>query len=753
MNDADPGLTWIPPTLDHVPSELKALNRWVLWKVEARDGKPTKVLYDPRTLRNAASNNPQTWSGVEFAYQQFTKPIGFAGIGFVFNGDGLIGIDFDHVRDKATGEIDPVAWSEIVSLGSYTEVSPSGTGLHTLCKGTIPGGLGRKKASREIYGSGRYFTVTGRVPPKAPNKLAGNQEVINELFHRWFPAKEAPQKAPVITPSHTAGHSDDEVIRKATSASNGAKFTALMRGDISGYPSASEADAALCGILAFWTQDQTQIANIVRSSGLWDTKWDRVDYQDRTIGGACSLVGETYEWPGVRDTTDTLTRPEDLPAIPRVNLELRCTLPSGHFIGDYVEYWGTRTDAYPELHHLSAVALISIAIDRKVICPLSFATIYPNMWVFALGQSGVARKSTALSKMRYLAGAEFPEKALPGSFSPEALIEKLSECPRSYLIKDEAAGILQGINKKSYLADLRDFLSEMFECETPPPRCLRTSQRKVKTEFRIPEPYLTFAWATTPESFKEAVTPLDVKSGFLARFLYYYPRYEKDTFGVSLATSVMNTGLAVMGNRYDTIITALGNFHEIVAIPSDYCLDLYNAWYITKQKEITRRYSVEDSVFSRMSTAVFKLAMIYYVGSAEFIDDVKAHISTTRPYNAPKRPGDQQELITARFTIPDVYFEEAIRNVREYFLPVAASIVSEIDGMASGNVQKQILQFLRDEGGRATKSAILRKMRLKAKDLTDHLDTLEESESIRSDLLEGKDGKKTLFFTLQGGEL
>jgi hypothetical protein len=445
---------------------------------------------------------------------------------------------------------------------------------------------------------------------------------------------------------------------------------------------------------------------------------------------------------------DECTRPGDLPAIPRVNLELRCTLPAGHFIGDYVEYWGTRTDAYPELHHLSAVALISIAIDRKVICPLSFATIYPNMWVFALGQSGVARKSTALSKMRYLAGAEFPEKALPGSFSTESLFEKLADCPRSYLIKDEAGSFLQGINRKTYLADLRDVFAELFECETVR-RTLRTSKKKDRSDFLIADPYLTFAWATTPENFQGAATPIDVKSGFLARFLYYYPRYEKPTFGVGLATGGMTSGLATIGNRYHTIIKALDQFFEIVAVPSDYSLDLYNAWYITKQKEITRRYSVEGSVFSRMTTAVFKLAMIYYVGSAEFLDDVKVHISTTRPFNAHKRPGDQRELITARFTIPDVYFDEALRNVREYFLPVAASIVSEIDGMASGNVQKQILQFLRDEGGRATKNAILRKMRMKAKDLTDHLDTLEEGESIKVELVGEKDApKKTVYVTL-----
>jgi primase-polymerase (primpol)-like protein len=48
----------------------------------------------------------------------------------------------------------------IDKLNSYTEISPSGTGVHIYTKAKLPS-TGRRKNNIEFYNSGRYFTVTG----------------------------------------------------------------------------------------------------------------------------------------------------------------------------------------------------------------------------------------------------------------------------------------------------------------------------------------------------------------------------------------------------------------------------------------------------------------------------------------------------------------------------------------------------------------------------------------------------------------
>lgn len=70
-------------------------------------------------------------------------------------------------------------------------------------------------------------------------------------------------------------------FEKAMAARNGAKFSRLWAGDISGYPSASEADVALLAMLLYWTdKDEDRAALLFEQSGLCREKWTtRPDYR------------------------------------------------------------------------------------------------------------------------------------------------------------------------------------------------------------------------------------------------------------------------------------------------------------------------------------------------------------------------------------------------------------------------------------------------------------------------------------------
>jgi len=105
------------------------------------------------------------------------------------------------------------------------------------------------------------------------------------------------------TPISSSGSvvSDEAVIEKCRAAANAAKFSALFdRGDVHAYHGGddSRADLALLVILAFYTQDQTQLERIFSSSALGRReKWRRDDYREKTIRKALSDLGETYNWP------------------------------------------------------------------------------------------------------------------------------------------------------------------------------------------------------------------------------------------------------------------------------------------------------------------------------------------------------------------------------------------------------------------------------------------------------------------------
>jgi len=146
-------------SFDQIPEELRTHKRWLVWRLETRVGKTTKVPYqamNPKKL--ASSTNSDTWS--DFWSAVATVEEGQAeGIGFVL-GDGFIGIDLDNCRDPQSGKRSADADEILAGMKSYSEASPSGKGIHIIIKGTLPEGW-RKLGPIEIYSDGRYFTMTG----------------------------------------------------------------------------------------------------------------------------------------------------------------------------------------------------------------------------------------------------------------------------------------------------------------------------------------------------------------------------------------------------------------------------------------------------------------------------------------------------------------------------------------------------------------------------------------------------------------
>jgi putative DNA primase/helicase len=147
---------------DGIPSYLKERPQWVLWSLEERDEKYTKVPVDVWTGGLASSTDLMTWAAFDQAYAVYATDEDLCGVGFVFcSGDPFVGIDLDNCRNAETGAVE--AWAErILSrfLGAYVEASPSGTGVHIITRGKLAGG-GANTRSVEMYDLGRFFAVTG----------------------------------------------------------------------------------------------------------------------------------------------------------------------------------------------------------------------------------------------------------------------------------------------------------------------------------------------------------------------------------------------------------------------------------------------------------------------------------------------------------------------------------------------------------------------------------------------------------------
>src|SRR5215207_6708848 len=286
------------------PDELRTKDQFVAWREEDRDGDLTKVPYSIRGGR-ASSTNPETWArfGDVVVYAEKNR---MDGIGFVFTEDDpYTGIDLDKCRNRETGEIEPWARKIVAALNSYTEVSPSGTGLHIFVKATLPG-RNNRKGPVEMYESGRYFTLTGRHLDGTPAEIHERQDVLERLYRHVFKNEKAS--------SATNGHKrrtasldvgDEDLLALAKQAKNGDKFSRLWRGDTSDYAGDdSRADLALCSLLAFWTDGDTErMDHLFRQSGLMREKWNRHDYRERTFNRVLEGRTEFYQ-PGEKSSAN-----------------------------------------------------------------------------------------------------------------------------------------------------------------------------------------------------------------------------------------------------------------------------------------------------------------------------------------------------------------------------------------------------------------------------------------------------------------
>ncbi|MDS0476801.1 hypothetical protein [Natrinema sp. 1APR25-10V2] len=291
----------------HIPAVLKAEAQWVCWRTEDRDGEATKVPIDAQTGVYASVAEPATWADFATAREYAREVDGIAGIGFVFTAaDPYAGVDLDACRDLATGEVEDWAIDVLRRLDSYTERSPSGTGFHVLVQGAVPAG-GHRAGQLELYDRNRYFTVTGDRVPGAPTVVAVRDVELRAVHAEYIAssgkADDTATRGDAVTARATdVDLSDEALLERAMNAANGEKFRRLWAGDTSGYPSHSEADLALCSLLAFWTGgDAERIERLFDRSGLVREKWrERPDYRRRTIRTAIRGCGAFYN-PGTEE--------------------------------------------------------------------------------------------------------------------------------------------------------------------------------------------------------------------------------------------------------------------------------------------------------------------------------------------------------------------------------------------------------------------------------------------------------------------
>lgn len=547
------------------------LPQWVCWRFERRDGKQTKVPYSPSTGARARCDDPATWGTLAVA-RKVAREGGYDGVGFVFTADDpFCGVDLDRCLDPATCKVEPWAMEMVEELGSYTEISPSGTGLHVIVRAELPEGR-RRNGRIEMYDRGRYFTVTGRRLPGSTHLVEERQGRIEALHARLFPQHEEGRPSTNGTATSTTNLSDAEVLHRATHhAPSGERFARLWAGDSSDYPSDSEADLALCSMLAFWTgPDEDRIASLVGRSGLAREKWNREDYRRRTLARA--IEGAEVWRPGENGGASSRNghRPGPAFAVPHGLLLPLIPPPAADFPVDampaacrpLISEATAALGCAPELVALPMLAVLSSAVGTSRVVEIKggwrewaalFVAVVASPGAMKTPAAKVAKKP-AFARQRGLgriyaeekegwrrevrewevekrsaqkAGEPAPEepeaptmsRCVASDTTVEALVGILEDNPRGLLLhKDELAGWVRSMDqyKGGRGSDRQHWLSFWSTDEVVVDRKSRMGEPII-----VARPFVSLFGGIQPAMLCELGA--GAEDGLMDRFLFSYP--------------------------------------------------------------------------------------------------------------------------------------------------------------------------------------------------------------------------------------
>lgn len=277
----------------NIPEILKQQPQWVVWGVP---GEPLKAPFQPDSLLRlsvvpAKSGVPETWGDFKSAAECVRRGLA-RGIGYEFDG-GIYGVDLDHVIEN--GVINPEAAAIVESLQSYTEISPSGHGLHIFVTADTANITRHRKQGGfvEIYSDARYFTVTGSIYGGF-DRIADRPSELQAIHDKYL---LPPIKGITSTGFVDSQQCDDDLQRGLAkdpvlrACWNGER----RRGD------ESASDQALMNKLAYWCNANTQamIAAFLQSPYFAEKddahmkKCRRADYLQNTAKAACSSLSST----------------------------------------------------------------------------------------------------------------------------------------------------------------------------------------------------------------------------------------------------------------------------------------------------------------------------------------------------------------------------------------------------------------------------------------------------------------------------
>ena len=262
-----------------------------------------------------------------------------------------------------------------------------------------------------------------------------------------------------------------------------------------------------------------------------------------------------------------------MPPLPQIaNYDPKIGESVGSFVNTYVKYGSAAAPMTPILFHESAALILpSIAIARRLVLPMAFGHIYPNLFIVWIALSTLYNKTTALDKAKFIARSVFPHLLALQDTTPEALLSDLAgQKPSNYsemsedqkmnwakecnfaaqkgLILDEMSGLMAGAGK-DYNAGLIEAFMKFYDCESEFGRSTRKDGRIV-----VRNSYFSLLGASTPLAMAKYINSERLWGmGWWPRFSLLTPETERPDWKEAVRINKPESLTSDLNNLYSRL--------------------------------------------------------------------------------------------------------------------------------------------------------------------------------------------------------
>lgn len=593
-----------PRSYDNLPdipaiAELKRHRQWVCWKYVGRDGKtvsapkliyetdeereaarqnkPTKPPYSPRTGFRASINKPEDWGTYSEAVQR-SNWARMEGVGFVLNSAGeYIGIDLDECFDIESGQESDLLHSILMEAETYAEWSPSAKGVRLICRGKLDRAYKSDKLGIEVYSTARYLTITGNhiagMPVEireAPKTLARLVALVEASKAQQTPATHdaSPQHPQAVSaPSKSSSYGGD-FFRNVNSAALGSLSTwvpaafpeARLQPGTGAYrvPSRSlgrnlQEDLSIApnGIVDFGVHDmgdsrdgkrtpidlliEYNMAGSAKEAAFWLCA--RVGRDPAALGWEESVAGiDTIDPSGliasagarqVVDVDGTLCDAATGEIVEASETELQnpdqddlpnYLLEVPGLVGEIADFIMSSAKFPQRCFAVAAgLTLVGAAAGRHMAGPTMSGT---HLFLLTIADTGYGKDHATKCVEEIMQQSALKPHIGPDEFtSMSAAIRFVLRSPLSVCPFNEFGAFLKRINHRkasSFEAGISKFMRQVWGSSFGPLRTPEWAERQMET---IMSPAMSIFGESNPDEFFAALSGMDINNGLLNRFL------------------------------------------------------------------------------------------------------------------------------------------------------------------------------------------------------------------------------------------